>query len=344
MRAVKGDPDAGAVMVTVAILMTVLLGMGALVLDLGAAFVEKRQLQNGADAAALAVAQDCAGGDCRLGSGMAAQFANLNAKDGAAAVDLVCGVGPGLPTCPPGLGVPPSGATGATGWVRVVTSTRTPDGGDEIDFVLAPVMDAAAGATVHAGAVAAWGALGSAIIVPIVFSACEWQKMGGSILDGTFPTGSNVIYLHGVGGSNEPGVVPCTESPSGQDLAGGFGFLANIACSTTLTVGTWAGVEPGNSLPKGCHPDQWMNQEVLIAIYDQERGTGNGGEYHIAGFVGFRVTAYKFQGNNRAPANFKCPIGSTNVVCLRGEFTRFTVDGSGFGGNDYGARVIKMVG
>ncbi len=342
MRTVTRHDDEGAVMVMVVLLMTVLLGVGALVLDLGAAFVEKRQLQNGADAAALAVAQDCAGGDCALSAGRAQQYANLNAKDGAAAIDLVCGVGPGLPACPPGSGVP-AGASGATGWVRVSTSTRTSDGGDEIDFVLSPVMDAAAGATVHASAAAAWGALGRASILPIIFSVCEWQAMGGSISAGTFPIGTSYIYLHGVGGTKEPGVTRCTDSPSGQDLSGGFGFLANTACVTTVAVGSWVGVEPGNSLPKGCNPDEWLNQEVLIAIYDQERGTGNGGEYHVAGFAGFRLTAYKFQGNKKAPANFKCPIGSANVVCLRGEFTRFTTDGSGFGGNDYGARVIKMV-
>ena len=38
----------------------VLVGMAALVVDVGAVVEEKRQLQNGADAAALAVAQSCA--------------------------------------------------------------------------------------------------------------------------------------------------------------------------------------------------------------------------------------------------------------------------------------------
>lgn len=335
-------PDEGAVLVIVAIVTTVLLGFGALVVDVGALYVEQRQLQNGADAAALAVAQDCANGDCQLNTGRATQYAGLNAQDGASNVDLVCGVGPGLPPCPSPA---PKGAAGAAGWVKVATSTRTPDGGDEIDFVLAPVMDAAAGATVHAAAIAAWGALGKADILPITFSVCEWQAMGGSVVDESFPAGTSWIYLHGIGGTNEPGVVHCTDQQSGQDLPGGFGFLRNTACITSVVAGAWIGVETGNSLPKGCNPDDWMNKDVLIAIYDQERGTGNNGQYHIAGFVGFRLTGYKFNGNTRAPTGLQCPIGNGNsVVCLRGEFTRFTTDGGGFGGTDYGARVVTMVG
>ena len=45
-------------------MLVVLIGVGALVIDSGALYAERRQLQNGADAAALAVAQDCADGHC----------------------------------------------------------------------------------------------------------------------------------------------------------------------------------------------------------------------------------------------------------------------------------------
>ena len=56
------DDERGAVLVWVALMLTVLIGVGALVIDAGALYTEKRQLQNGADAAALAVAADCANG------------------------------------------------------------------------------------------------------------------------------------------------------------------------------------------------------------------------------------------------------------------------------------------
>ena len=126
---------------------------GRVVIDVGALYVERCELQNGADAAALAVAQDCAEGDCGSGGGSvrAQQYADLNANDSASALDLTtpCGVGPGLTGCSDGA---PSGASAATGWVRVGTSTKTADGGDEVSFLLAPVISSLTGKTVTASA------------------------------------------------------------------------------------------------------------------------------------------------------------------------------------------------
>jgi Flp pilus assembly protein TadG len=95
----------------VAIMIVVLLGMGAIVVDFGQLYVERRELQNGADAAALAVAQDCAGGDCRDETATARTYANDNARDGKAGIGDVCGSGPASaraprprPASPPRLG------------------------------------------------------------------------------------------------------------------------------------------------------------------------------------------------------------------------------------------------
>ena len=84
-------------LVWVALMLVVLLGIGALVIDVGALYAERRELQNGADAAALAVATDCAEGNCdATKSATADDVRRQNANDGAANVDEVCGVGPGL--------------------------------------------------------------------------------------------------------------------------------------------------------------------------------------------------------------------------------------------------------
>lgn len=53
-------PDGGNVAIIVALMATVLLGVGALAVDAGAMFVRQSQLQSGADAAALAIARECA--------------------------------------------------------------------------------------------------------------------------------------------------------------------------------------------------------------------------------------------------------------------------------------------
>ena len=56
----KDGADSGAVAVVVAVAMLALLGAAALAVDVGSLYSERAQLQNGADAAAIAIAQACA--------------------------------------------------------------------------------------------------------------------------------------------------------------------------------------------------------------------------------------------------------------------------------------------
>ncbi|MEO5975240.1 MAG: pilus assembly protein TadG-related protein [Ilumatobacteraceae bacterium] len=88
----RSDRDRGAILVWFAAFVIVLLGSGALVIDMGSLWSERRQLQNGADAAALAVALDCAKTACTQSQLVALNYAKLSASDGAASVSL-CGKG-----------------------------------------------------------------------------------------------------------------------------------------------------------------------------------------------------------------------------------------------------------
>src|SRR5205085_3645115 len=102
--------DEGAISIIVAILMVALLGFGAIVVDIGSLYAERRQLQNGADSAALAVAIDCGTTTCNGVStplGTATSNANANANDGATTVTQVCGTATGLTACSPAA---PSGS------------------------------------------------------------------------------------------------------------------------------------------------------------------------------------------------------------------------------------------
>ncbi|MGB6454662.1 MAG: pilus assembly protein TadG-related protein, partial [Streptosporangiaceae bacterium] len=98
--------ERGVIGAIVAILLGagVLTGMGVLVLDVGQLYQERAELQNGADAAALAVAKSCALGACT--SDVAGQRADGNASrltQGTEGVSLVCGSG-SLGSCPPATG------------------------------------------------------------------------------------------------------------------------------------------------------------------------------------------------------------------------------------------------
>ena len=70
--------ERGAVGVVVAILMVPLIGFAAVSIDVAAMYAERQQLQTGADAGALAIAQDCGRGACTASAGTAQTFATSN--------------------------------------------------------------------------------------------------------------------------------------------------------------------------------------------------------------------------------------------------------------------------
>lgn len=88
----------------VALLLPLLLGFAGLVIATGVRAVSQQHLQDGADAAALAVARSCAAGTCD--PSLARQY--VQADDPGAAAAAVCGSGiAGF--CPPGCPLPRTG-------------------------------------------------------------------------------------------------------------------------------------------------------------------------------------------------------------------------------------------
>src|ERR1019366_3157507 len=95
-----GRDERGVIGVLVAMMLGagVLTGVGALAIDVGQLYQERAELQNGADAGALAVAESCAAtGTCTAAaaaaaSSLAAQYANGNASalTGNTAASVAC--------------------------------------------------------------------------------------------------------------------------------------------------------------------------------------------------------------------------------------------------------------
>ena len=115
MRRMTSDTshDRGAVAIFVALCLVILLMIAAWVIDGSALYQERRELQNGADAAALAIARDCAEGACGDVYATGEAFADGNAGDGQSRI--VSG----------GITFPDSNS------VRVVV--RTQDAGSNVD-------------------------------------------------------------------------------------------------------------------------------------------------------------------------------------------------------------------
>ena len=195
--------ESGAVASLVAILFGtgVLLGLGALVIDTGSLLYERRQLQNGADAAALAIAKTCA--KAPLSAPCAAPditntpspsplvaLAGANAADQKSDIASVCGsaalwaANPGaFPTVcatlpSPGLVECPI-TTSTAKYVEVRTSTKTASNSTILPPILAQMLAGGnySGETVKACSRAGWGPrsfVGPTL--PFALSSCEWFK------------------------------------------------------------------------------------------------------------------------------------------------------------------------
>ncbi len=359
-RAGRARDDRGAVSIIVAVLLAsgVLLGMAALVVDVGNLYVEREQLQSGADAGAIKVAQSCAQDPSTCtsaaGAALAGPYADANAKDGASGVALVCGRGGTLPACPAWTGAASDcvRAAPSTGpYVQVHTSTHTGSG----DTVLPPVFAQSlvggyTGTAVRTCARAAWGPPanpGSSLAVTL--SQCEWlaaTNNGTSFPDP--PASDTVIYLH-----STPDATPCRPAgPSGADLPGGFGWLDETAgsCRTRIAADGTYGANPGNNAPSGCTAVlgelRRSEQPALVPVYKATRGQGQKATYTLLGLAAFVVTGWREPGNTSQPSiRTGTHLCKGPERCLYGYFVRALVPAGGdVGGVDLGAHVVTLVG
>ena len=286
--------ERGATAVVFALLLVPVLGFAAIAVDVGSLYAERARLQVAADAAALAVAGDCARGTC--GDMLATARALVTANDG------------GASAAEPVLSSNPTSVT-VTG--------RTP-----VQHWFAPVIGHDSTA-VSASSTVAWGAPGGGTAaLPLVFSWCEWSaQTGGGLPSGT--TERTILLPK----KSDTG---CT-GPSHSFLPGGFGWLTTdggSTCRATSRIGNWFSSEPGNNPSKGCAPgdlDALLGKTVLLPIFDEASGAGSGGEYHVFGYVAFRLTGYYFAGQYKGT---RACGGSDR--CLRGYFTRYVEPSDAF--------------
>lgn len=288
-RGIVGD-ERGAVNVVVALLMIPLIGFCAIAIDVAAMWSERQQLQTGADASALAIAQDCARQACGTPSTTASTLTSANFIAGTASAQVLT----------PGL-------TSTTGRVSVRTSTVA-------QHVFAPLLGFDE-TDLSAGATARWGApSGGTALLPLAFNWCEFRAQTG----GGVPSGTTPVTIKTTKGS-ETG---CT-GPSGNLVAGGFGWLRADpgTCKVTSSLSMNLPTDPGNSVPSGCSTSDiaaTAGKTVLLPIFDRYTGTGSGATYHVYAYAAFHITGYHFGGQYSSNA---APCGG-NDRCIRGYFTK----------------------
>ncbi|MGO4250516.1 pilus assembly protein TadG-related protein [Paenarthrobacter sp. RAF54_2] len=306
--------ERGAVAVFVALLMVVLLGFAAIAIDLGALTVEKAELQNGADAAALAIARGCAAGNCGNIVTTAKDLAGSNARDGYATATATI--------------------TGST--VTVETGTLNKDGSTKLNYLFATALGIHDGsATARASASWASPASGPAVL-PLTFSMCQFDAaMAG--------TTRLIEYKAGVG----------CNGPTNHPIPGGFGWLSTGGqCSVNVSIATaHTPSDTGNSIPLSSQcitaMQSMKNKTILIPMFEDAGGSGNSGWYKIYGFAAFKITGWKFGGNGQAELNWNntgSPSCTGNCRGIIGVFQKFVDLGAVYttGGPDLGAKIVKL--
>lgn len=295
----------------VALLMIPLIGFAAIAIDVSAMWAQRQQLQTGADAAALAIAQNCARAACGTPSTTAQTMSTANLNTGT-----------------------------STATVATLTSSKVTVNNSSVrQNLFAPILGVDQN-TIAASATAVWGApIGGMALLPLAFSWCEFlQQTGGGLPSGTT---SRTIYF-----TKTSGATSCTNQ-SGNLTPGGFAWLLNDpgTCHSTSAINGLVTVSTGNSVPAGCSAADiaaLMNTTVLLPLFDQATGTGANATYRIFGYAAFRLTGYNFGGQYKStPApcsgNERCVAGYfVNYVDLSDAFTY------GVGAPQLGSNVVIL--
>ncbi|PNI10309.1 pilus assembly protein TadG [Arthrobacter sp. AFG7.2] len=336
------DNERGAVSVIVAILLVTLLGFVAIAVDVGVIYSERAQLQNGADASAIAMAQKCARDeadiDCSTASPLAGSLANQNALDGISKVHTIH-------------------LDKTTRKVSVTTSAKEVGGTDNsVSLFFADVLGVPT-KEVGARASAIWGSpKAGRTAFPLAFSVCQVKDKIGS--------GLQLLQEHGKNANAD-----CNYGPSGAAVQGGFGWLVQDAgqCGGTIDLSvSEGGSDPGNNAPGNCSTElnRWASELaagrdviVLLPVFTKVTGTGSGAVYGLVSFAAFKVTGWKFSGNAGLPYEFQSERSTTTGVTAAteckgecrgviGSFVKYVslADGYTLGPVDpYGATIARPV-
>jgi hypothetical protein len=343
VRRVSGQDHAekGAVSVIVALLLVTLLGFTAIAVDVGVIYSERAQLQSGADASAIALAQKCARDaadtQCSTTSTLAGSLANQNALDGMSKVHSI-----------------QLDKTART--VSVTTSAKETGGKDNSVSLFFANAIGIPSKEVGARSSAAWGSpKAGRTAFPLAFSICQVKdNIGGAL---------QLLQEHGKNANAD-----CNYGPSGAAVQGGFGWLVQDAgkCGGTIDLAvSEGGSDPGNNAPGNCSTElnRWASEMaagrdviVLLPVFDKVTGTGAGAIYGMVSFAAFKVTGWKFSGDSTLPYTYQnrasTTTGVTSATECRGEcrgiigkFVKYVslADGYTLGPVDqYGATIARL--
>ncbi|WP_162802827.1 pilus assembly protein TadG-related protein [Ornithinimicrobium avium] len=309
--------DRGATAVVTALLLIGLVGFTGLAVDTGATMATQQELQNGADAAALAAAQECA-------------------ENGCGSIDAVAG---------------PYGVANVRNEKGEVSTTLQPDtGAQTVQATVSgrkthwflPVVGIAS-SNLEATATASWFTPKKGpSMLPLAISQCsfEYQASGAPV-----SVGDTIVVWIPKDNKHTPGC------PDDAYPPGGFGWLDPVdgKCEADIIVGGWVGGDTGNT-PKGaCDFSEYVGKTVLIPIFNAKRGTGEAAEVFVTQFAAFEVDRLEIQTKGEWGNLPKCPKNPVpnglHDTCLRGKFVEYVTSAEGYVGDssESDVSVIRLI-
>lgn len=350
--------EQGATAVMVALLLVVLLGIGAFILDIGNQMWESRMQQNSADAAALAVGQDCAAGDCDTYQDTAQDFAGENTGRGSH----------GTVVADSSSSDPYSGLSSDDGKVTVRAETGNAGDAGTLSTWLAGLIGTDQLAA-NRYATAAWGPASVAEGFPLAVCEDLWND---NRPDSDGNPGPRIdIRYKGTGGDpvENDCLDPADDNFNPGSQPGNFSWLETAAgtCEAEFDFSegevTGSG-DTGNNVNGDCsdtiddmisaiqaHKDDPANNDLpvkVLPIYSTVEGSGTNATYELETLGAFEFSGLKTRANQNIVVNEwsdpLCTGNSANHLCVQGRFvTEVSLDGEIDESADSDVMIVELI-
>jgi Flp pilus assembly protein TadG len=385
------EKGAVATIATILVASGVVMAMLALTVDVGNIMAERRQLQNGADAATLALARSCSKVPVPTACSSAAQassafesLAGANSVDGlqslpstdASSQPLICGRNvPTLPTCTLAASAAnldaclplPRSLDASLPYVETRTQTKSTGASPNAltSFFAKAAMPGYTDKQYTACSRAAWGSpKDTGKTLPMTIGNCEWVTTTASgtkhapspaytpapgtsttNLPANIKSGGYVVGIQSHADSNN--VDEACRKANGQYYPGGFGWLTETNCVTTVNADATVTGDTGASVPDGgksaANLQQYLGKEVYIPISVTATGTGTSGSYTMDGVASFFLAGYSSLPAGGSAAVYKDELNVCSAKCIWGWFTSSMMPVDSALGTTSGKGGIKVV-
>jgi hypothetical protein len=334
MRRLQDERGAVSILVTFLIVGGVMIGLLAMVIDVGRLFNERRVLVNGSDAAVLAVARGCALDETQCDISAlppARDLANSNAgPDAVSDLEELCGSGD-LGACRVILDHPWEclSANEFPNHVRVRTRTRESDGSALLPSVFARGFGFD-GHRMWSCSQAIWGtARGANVTFPLALSACDYVSNASATIQIFEPSNFN---------PGQGSTCAIVDNDGNEiilsDMINGFFYVQlddeRRDCLTPVAVSVGDILPRSDNIVQLCGSDHeeafqsFIGVQTPLPVFDQlpsDQGIGTT-TMRVASFVAFTLRGYRLGGGRTVgePPGGWPPECRANNRCFFGDF------------------------